>query len=254
MFKPTHFRFDHAVMWPGAGPTTEIAADNVYKVEDQGETYMFIHACGYAFQIDKSQVTPYGMWTSDDVPNMPTPEEYKDGIDSPTDSTATSSDTDSPTDSLPAQTDNQTPATPIDDTGSADTVAPGDTQDDPSSDAPAVTSGDEPVAIEPSESAMAPTGAPEADNTDTSVVSPEVDPDAGTQDTSEDAGEGTDVVSQSDPTSGADGTDSDTAPTDIGSALAAGGDDTDQAEPGVEPEINDPLKPRVKAKKRSKKV
>lgn len=90
MFKPTVFRFANAVQWPGAGPTTEIHAETVRDTRDEGEQYVFVHASGVAVKIDKCQVTVYGMWTDDNVPNMPTPEQYPDNIpaDAPEDKEA----------------------------------------------------------------------------------------------------------------------------------------------------------------------
>jgi hypothetical protein len=82
MFKPTVFRFANAVQWPGAGPTTEIHAETVRDTRDEGEQYVFVHASGVAVKVDKGQVTVYGLWTDDNVPNMPTPEQYPDNIPS----------------------------------------------------------------------------------------------------------------------------------------------------------------------------
>lgn len=81
MFKPTHFRFQNSIQWPGAGPTTEVFADNCAKVEDAGEHFTFVHAGGHAVKVPKAEVTTYGVYDADDVPNLPTEDDYKDGID-----------------------------------------------------------------------------------------------------------------------------------------------------------------------------
>lgn len=109
MFKPTHFRFDHSVQWPGAGPTSEIHADTVRNVEDQGDQYMFVHASGYAFKIDKAQVTAYGVWEDEDVPNMPNPDVYPDGntSDKEADNATDTDDISYDTDTTPTDTDAQ---------------------------------------------------------------------------------------------------------------------------------------------------
>lgn len=86
MFKPTHFRFQNSIHWPGAGPTTEVFADNCAKVDDAGEHFTFVHAGGHAVKVPKAEVTTYGVYDADDVPNLPTEDDYKDGIDKEDDS------------------------------------------------------------------------------------------------------------------------------------------------------------------------
>lgn len=101
MFKPTVFRFDNAIMWPGAGPTTEIHAETVRDVQDEGEQYVFVHASGAAVKIDKGQVTAYGVWEDDNVPNMPTPEAYPDNV--PSDTKEDAQDADKPDVDVPEE-------------------------------------------------------------------------------------------------------------------------------------------------------
>ena len=80
MFKPTHFRFQNSIHWPGAGPTTEVHAENCAKVDDEGDHYTFVHAGGHAVKVAKSEVTAYGYYDADDVPNLPTEDDYKDDV------------------------------------------------------------------------------------------------------------------------------------------------------------------------------
>lgn len=81
MFKPTHFRLKNTIHWPGCGPANELSAENIKKVEDQGENYLFVHASGHAVKVAKEQVTAYGVFDADDVPNLPQEDDYKDGVD-----------------------------------------------------------------------------------------------------------------------------------------------------------------------------
>ena len=246
MFKPTHFKFDNAVMWPGAGPTTEIEAAHIYKVTDEGETYTFVHSSGYAFQIDKSQVTPYGFWAADDAPNLPTPDQYNDGI--PAD------DTDKTGEELDQDKSDAVDPSPIDNMG--DTPDIGDTTGDDVPKAP------DPEPIPSDTGIQSPTN-DDAPNTDTSlqgddaqdenqivppeeIVAPSVDPDAGTQDAPQDpASDATD-------TSGDDTTTyTPESPTDIGSALAAGDSiDSDSVQPTDQSEVPSLLTPKAKRKKK----
>lgn len=80
MFKPTHFRLKNTIHWPGCGPASELSVDNIKKVEDQGDNYLFVHASGHAVKVAKTQVTAYGVFDADDVPNLPKEDDYKDGV------------------------------------------------------------------------------------------------------------------------------------------------------------------------------
>lgn len=85
MFKPTNFRLKNTIFWPGIGPANEIAAENILKIVDEGEDYLFVHASGSAVKVPKAQVTAYGVFDADDVPNLPTEGAYKDGNNADTD-------------------------------------------------------------------------------------------------------------------------------------------------------------------------
>ena len=130
MFKPTTFRFKHTISWPGIGPANEIAADNILKVDDEGDDYLFVHASGVAVKVPKAQVTAYGVYDADDVPNMPQEGAYQDGNKSDSDS-----DQD---DASPAETETEIPDTSSDATSGKDET--GDAEDTDTSDDTSSTS------------------------------------------------------------------------------------------------------------------
>lgn len=138
MFKPTVFRFDNAIMWPGAGPTTEIHAETVRDVQDEGEQYVFIHASGTAIKIDKAQVTAYGVWEDDNVPNMPNPEAYPDNVPSDTKEDAQDA----------GQSDVDVPEEDVQDGQDTDTAGDADTSEGDASDVGGSISDDTSVSTE----------------------------------------------------------------------------------------------------------
>ncbi|KAK1548612.1 hypothetical protein Q3G72_011594 [Acer saccharum] len=139
----------------GIGPANEIAADNILKVDDEGDDYLFVHASGVAVKVAKAQVTAYGVYDADDVPNMPQEEAYKDGNDADSDSDQDdSNDTPSMSSEIDAAETAETPDPSSDTTsGEDETGDAGDTDntsdsatetetDSPATDAPVASDAD----------------------------------------------------------------------------------------------------------------